>query len=384
MHRLDMRHLNKPSWDTLKFLAIVLVGLSLRMFVMTLGHNYDFESHLIVGKIVSSGGNVYAETSRYNYGPIFSVILGLLYSVSSMFANPLFAYRVFIVCLLTCFDIALAYLLYKKYENFNLAALYFLNPVSIIITGYHNQFDVMAVCMGYMGCVLANDRDELFTKKDLGAIILLSLSIATKHLLSFFSLWILFNKHMPMKKRLAYGLVPISFFFISFLPYLPGGYRGILENVFMYRSLNNFPLLHLFLQRFHVDTAYLYCFVIFISLLGYYTRTMRLHDQILFYFLGLVCFSSALTNQYLAIPVLSICILGGFLKHVYFAVTGLFLVLSPNGLNLYSVYCENTLAWSFAGDMVHATGFFIAAWIIFIILLYRLLNPLNSNNVLHV
>jgi hypothetical protein len=111
---------------------------------MTLGYNYDFESHLIVGKIVSSGGNVYAETSRYNYGPIFSLCLGLFYYLSSFLGNPSFAYRMFIVCFLTCFDIALSFLLYKKYKSMSIAALFFLNPVSIIITGYHNQFDVLA------------------------------------------------------------------------------------------------------------------------------------------------------------------------------------------------------------------------------------------------
>lgn len=369
--------------DTLKFLTIVFVGFFLRIFVMTLGYNYDFESHLIVGKIVSSGGNVYAETSRYNYGPIFSLCLGLFYYLSSFLGNPSFAYRMFIVCFLTCFDIALSFLLYKKYKSMSIAALFFLNPVSIIITGYHNQFDVLAVFLGYMGCLFANDRDESFTKKDMVSILLLSLSITTKHLLLFFPLWILLNKTMPKRKRLAYGIIPVVLFFISFLPYLQNGYRGIWEHVFLYRSLNNFPLVHLLISWCHIQSVYIYCFVLFISLLGYYTRTMRLQDQVLFYFLGLVCFSSALTNQYLAIPILSICVLGGFFKHIYFVITGFFLILSPNGLNLYSLYSDNMLAWLFAGDMVNSVGFLMAAWIIFIILLYRLLNPIQELDVIH-
>jgi hypothetical protein len=41
------------------------------------------------------------------------------------------------------------------------------------------------------------------------------------------------------------------------------------------------------------------------------------------------------------------------------------------------------LAWLFAGDMVNSVGFLMAAWIIFIILLYRLLNPIQELDVIH-
>lgn len=64
------------------FIVICALGIMARFFVMQLGHNYDFESYMIVGDIVSKGGNVYAETYRYNYGFVFFFIQGLGYKLS--------------------------------------------------------------------------------------------------------------------------------------------------------------------------------------------------------------------------------------------------------------------------------------------------------------
>ncbi len=102
---------------------------------------------------------------------------------------------------------------------------------------------------------------------------------------------------------------------------------------------------------------------------------MRFEKQIMFYLLGLVCFSSGITNQSLAIPIISICVLGGFFRHIYFAVIGFFLILNSAGLNLGYLYKDNVMIHLF-----DKSGFVIACWIIFIILFYRLVNPLQYSD----
>lgn len=357
-----------------KFGFIVLVAVLLRLVVMSLGHNFDFESYLIVGEIVNSGGNVYAETPRYNYGPIFSFFQGFFYYISSFFTNQTLMFRIFMVCFLTGFDIVLALFLYKKYRSLSIAAIFLLNPISIIITGYHNQFDNIAVFLGYLGCLFINDKSESFTKNDILAIVLLSLSLITKHLLFVFPLWILFKTNLTIRKRVVYGTVPVLLFLLSFAPYLNNGFSGIVNNVFLYKSFNNFPLIHMFIKGLHIEKFYTLIFIFLMVSLGYLTRKMLLKDQILYYFLGLICFSSAITNQYLAIPVLSICILGGAYKHVYFTIIGFFIILHWDGLNLGVLYENNPVVSFYSGK-----GYIIAAWVIFILLLYRLLKPIKHD-----
>ena len=57
-----------PTWF---FLVVVVLGVALRLWMATLGHNWDLASYQTVAQIVDAGGNVYAETERYNYGPLW-------------------------------------------------------------------------------------------------------------------------------------------------------------------------------------------------------------------------------------------------------------------------------------------------------------------------
>lgn len=62
--------------------SLLSLGIIIRFFAMSLGRNFDFESHCIVGEIAGNFRSVYAETSRYNYAPIFLCVQGLLYRIS--------------------------------------------------------------------------------------------------------------------------------------------------------------------------------------------------------------------------------------------------------------------------------------------------------------
>ena len=85
-------------------LIVLLFGIGLRFSLVNLGHNFDFDSYLIVAKIVDSGENVYASTGRYNYGPVWFYILHLIYEIT--LKNDV-AFRFLLVVFLSSVDLAI-------------------------------------------------------------------------------------------------------------------------------------------------------------------------------------------------------------------------------------------------------------------------------------
>lgn len=344
--------LQKRIVDNRYFLSIVVaIGVVLRFIIIAIGHNFDFDSYMIVGEIVKNGGNVYAETSRYNYGPLFFLVQGLLYSISSIFEGTSrnLCYRLLIVTFLTVADLGLMF--YVKFRTNNLwAAVFFLNPVSIIITGFHNQFDNWAVLLAFIGVYYLMRGDQLeerhrWTKYDTLGISFLSLSLIMKHILFAFPIWLLFSKKIEWKKKIVYCFLPPILFLLSFLPFIKLGWKGILTNVFLYKSFNNFPLLGVGIIKYFVPSFTglrfgIVLFGIFMIILGWLVKEEEVDKLILLYFVSLVCFSSAITNQYIAIPMSAVIILMKEKSFVYSIMGGIYLVMVSNGLRLYSFILE--------------------------------------------
>lgn len=357
------------------FIIIVCIGIILRFLVSCIGHNYDFESWTIVGKIVSTGGNVYNETERYNYSPFFSIILGFFNSMS--FGN-LIIFRFLIIGLLTLADIGISYILYKKYGLY-IAILFFLNPISIIITGYHNQFDTLAIFFGLVAITYISKTNYTLEKSTIKEgiiipILFLSLSLITKHLLFIFPIWILINSSISIRNRFLFASIPVLIFLLSFTPYIADGYKGIIANVFKYESENNFPLLLNFnLLQKHFKPI----FILLVLLMGFLFRKRILDNSFYLYLISIVCFSSAIVNQYMAIPLLAVCIIGGRLKYLYIIILSAFLILHRAGLGVYwKSEFSNSFVKAFFESFLR-DGYTFAAFILFGIILNQLI-PKNK------
>src|SRR5262249_27391892 len=68
---------------TLFAASSVVIGVGLRLYLAyTHAGNYDQQSYEIVAGIARRGGNVYAETSRYNYSPVWFHVLLFLKNIS--------------------------------------------------------------------------------------------------------------------------------------------------------------------------------------------------------------------------------------------------------------------------------------------------------------
>jgi hypothetical protein len=351
------------------FAALVAVAIVARLCVATLGHNHDFRSYLRVGRVVSAGANVYAELNRYNYAPLFSVVQGTLYSLAQGFADPVVAYRIFIILFLSTFDVILGAALYRR-ASIQAAALFLLNPITVIITGYHNQFDNVAVCAAYFGARWASARTE-FSLRDVVAVSLLALSLIVKHLLFIFPVWILLLRNFPLNKRFIYASVPPLLFLVSFIPYVDEGWNGIVRNVFLYSSKNNFPLLGWLFQSFSEQPRVWYrpAFILLMVAIGWSARHKTFEESLLLYFMALVSVSSAIANQYLAIPILSLCLIRDPLRYLYFFLASVFLALSPSGLHIAERLPPNIIV-----DTLGSWGYTLLTGTLFIIVIRAVRN----------
>ena len=359
------------------FIILILLGIFLRLILSTLKPNFDFESYCIVGKIVGNFGNVYAETSRYNYGPLFFCIQGLSYWLANLFPNWISAFRIIIISILTCADLGITAFICKKFGR-KKAIIFFLNPVSIIITGYHNQFDNIAVLFALLSIYFYNEEKD-FNKKDFLFVLFLSLSLITKHILFIFPFFILIKKELPLKKRALYSFVPPLVFLFSFVPFAiqsKEALSGIINNVFLYKSFNNYPLLN-FIEPVS-NFLSLDVFVIKMSLIvGLLIRKKNYDTQLFIYFIALVSLSSAIANQYLAIPLASLIILDKkWYKYVYIIPTTIYLLLEKDGLKLFDKFIINKMP----NQIISCCEFFInhaysiCAWILFVFLIYNIVN----------
>ena len=357
------------------FVCLLAIGIFLRFVVMTFGHNFDFASYCIVGDIAGNLRNVYAETERYNYGPIFFCIQGFLYRLScALTGNWEWLYRIFIVSTLTLADLGIACFIASRY-SMKLATIFFLNPVSIIITGYHNQFDNIAILLAVL-TVLFYNEEEKFNKKDVWFIVLLTLCLMTKHILFTIPFFLLLRKGLPLKKRFVYACVPPFLFLLSFVPFAlssRAAFDGIMKNVFLYRSFNNAPLLSPLYDLIHFPSGpKFYIFVISMIVLAFITRAYNYEKMLMIYFVAMVAFSSAIANQYLVIPMVALCVLPvGAFRYVYMGCVGVFLMLERHGFGwLTKIQDVFPTAIGKMAELFVNYGYVIAVWILFAALLY--------------
>lgn len=321
----DSQRKTALSW----FILLLIIGSALRLLAAHRGYNFDIVSFRIVADIAANGGNVYAETQRYNYGPIWFHLLSLLDSLPFPISDPLFSLRWKVSLFLTGCDIAIATCLYRWY-GLKIAALFFLNPIAIIITGYHSQFENLAILIGLLAVKSIEKNDSQLS---LSGLALLGLSLSIKHILFLFPFW-LAVKNTRWRDKLLTLLIPYSLFLGSFLPYAIEASDEIIKHVFLYRSFSNAPF---WLDIFPTIISHkIPVFVLFMGtmiLLGLLLRDKKPLDSFYLYSLSLVIFSSAIANQYLAICIVGISVHSNTLYILYSIMGGIYLFASGDGLH---------------------------------------------------
>ena len=370
----------KNKWT---LFGVFTLGFVLRVLLSRFGYNYDHESWLIVGEITSTFKNIFAETSRYNYGFVWAYLIGLYYAAVTGLGLSLGFYRLLIIFTLTLADAGIAYFVYRK-SNIKVAILFFFNPISLFISGFHNQFDNIAIMLALFG-ILALEKaikSDKLNKYDFFSLLLFSFSLITKHIVFTLPFWLFINRNLSLKRKIFYFAVPPTLFLLNFTLFLPDGWNNILNNVFLYDSYNNMPLISGFIPFFSTFHSSIFrnIFLVGMLIFGWLFRNEDLDRLIVLYLMVMFSITSAMANQYFVMPLVGLFLLGGIEKRVYLVWLSIYLVFQFDGLNflniLFSFTTKDLLTESpllhmglqLISDFVKLS-YSVAAWLVMITIL---------------
>ena len=218
-------------------IAIILVfilSFVLKMFLaFNLFGTYDMKSFYIVSKLMDKGitTNIYAETDRYNYSPIWAITIYLITQLSKISNISLSALLKFPIIIFDALTALLIYKICKESSNsdkkaFLLVASFLYNPLTIMVSSHGSQFDAIAIYFLLLYYYIS--------KKSMRAMhyLIYGISIAVKQV-TVFPLLFFLQRLKGYKKLLFLFLVPLPFFLLL-SPYLFSAWRSLLRNVLTY------------------------------------------------------------------------------------------------------------------------------------------------------
>jgi hypothetical protein len=350
----DARPLS-PALNAAWLIAVLATGLAARFWISTWGYDYDFDSYRIVTGLMAQGQNVYAGTDRYNYGPVWFNVLHVL---DWLAGHDAVVFRRLLIGVLSAADIGIFYLLWRKFGRLP-ATIFFLNPVSIIITGYQNQFDNVAILLGLWAVLLfGDDFEKPLDRRKFSGLALLGLSLVTKHVLFVFPFWLAVKQRGLLQKFLIMA-VPTAIFLAGFVPYWSAGHAGIIANVFEYQSssaVRGYFYNQLVPEFFRFLASSKVYWLLFLTLFAFLCRRRPGLPSLLVYTGVLVATSPAISNQYLAIPAALACVELGPFFIAYLALASLHLSVDFCGPHLFK-----SIPGGFA-DIATACLFFALVW----------------------
>ena len=155
---------------------IFILGLIIRLIFLYLFRNvsnYDLQSYLQVGELTLKGINIYPDVANLHhpYLPFFLYLEAMAYWLGRSEIIIITIIKIINII----FDLGILYLVYLlSKKNLKTAFLYAINPVTILITTLHGQFDVIPVFFIFLAVYFIEQKGELL------AILSFSLAVLTK------------------------------------------------------------------------------------------------------------------------------------------------------------------------------------------------------------
>lgn len=309
------------------FLAALAVRLA---FLARFSGNYDLESFAGAAAILKRGGDIYLDTSRYNYAPVWAYVMAALDFLAARLGCSL---GTALGAFLLAVDAATALVLHRLAGGGRrgevAALLFFANPVSVFASSFHLQFDnasilFLLVAVGYAGRAAAS------TARTVAA---LSASLLVKHVTAFFPP--LFVRDRGRRGLAPWQvLVPYAVFAASFLPFWRS-WAGIRRNVVAYRSLAEDYGVAM-LRAVPGVPAWLPTAIFLAAMAAALVllKRVELPRACLLLFLVMLLFAPGICEYYFVWPVALGALFGGLGYAVYTVVVSAFFLGSPDGLNL--------------------------------------------------
>lgn len=234
LHRADKKQIaglwgrfGQSAW-----LIPVFITLFVRLLptiLLPVGATYDIESFKMVADALLAGKEVYqAAAGRHPYLPLQMYVLGGMLWAANVFSIP-FVVMVKIPAVLA--DVGITAVIYHSFHRRGAslsaslfgALLYALNPISILVSAYHGQFDAIPVLL-----LLLAWYTWQFDKRLILSAVTLGLAILSKTWPLVF-LPILIIRLRSFRQRLIYSsisvLIPIAFS-IGYLWIFKGTFSG--------------------------------------------------------------------------------------------------------------------------------------------------------------
>tara|TARA_B100000767_G_scaffold249323_1_gene250793 strand:+ start:427 stop:1611 length:1185 start_codon:yes stop_codon:yes gene_type:complete len=329
------------------FILFSFIGFLLRIWVSQFGYNQDFSSWQNNLSLYLQNKSVY-EFGNYIYSPVFLYVLSILDSISiPLLENSSFVknipgsiFRIKIIIFLSFLDFFIFFTLYKKY-SLKIGLLFFLNPICIIITGHHNQFNNFGILFGFLA-VLLYQRDST-NFKFVFPLIIMGFSLAAKHILIFFPFWWAF-KEKELIKKFFILFIPYSIFILSFWQFLPGDFDYVVNNVLYGWRHSTGPFWGMFAPKImHMYFDLQTLFSLILIGLGFLLVNKSLKESFFLYLMAVVIFSSMMYTQYLVIPVLALAIYWNWKFLIFTILTFLIFLVDGDQLNIH--FLREFLHW---------------------------------------
>ncbi|QNN24931.1 hypothetical protein HED60_22510 [Planctomycetales bacterium ZRK34] len=202
------------------FIAAIWAHTAVCMWLSTLGHNFDLQSYQLVSDLVLNHESVYANTSRYNYGMPWAFVLAAMEWCARQFnlagAMP---YHMLVASIIILGNLVLACLLARNFTITG-AIIYLLAPMTLVLTGYHSQFNNFPIVLGIAGMAMLDP--QLFrsysgnTRRVISSM-LFGVSMWIKHIFLFYpALWLSWDRlgswpHRVGAACIAYAVLAIGF-----------------------------------------------------------------------------------------------------------------------------------------------------------------------------
>jgi len=335
---------------TIILLLIILNGTIIRlMLASTCFGNHDMQCWEVIADIAAKDGNVYNETHKYVYTPVFFEVLRVIKNIQLNF--PSLTLHFLIKTFLSIIDLmTLGVLLLiaknQKISPIKTALFFYLNPVSFLITGYHGQFENMAVLLIVIGIFAYIKLKKFPLLANLALWLFSTVGMIVKHNVLY---EVLICLNHSIKRRWIIILLftlSVGLFLATFLPYWADSKENIINDVFKHSS-GNAP--GRYSSDYGINSLIQLPFLKYIFVLGMLTfpfliKKKELMTQCILGFLFFLVFTTGIAVQYFVLPIA----LGalrpskGFL--IYSIAASLFIL--GCFYNVYSLYFD-AFKWNF-------------------------------------
>ncbi len=315
--------------------GIFILGFGARLFfAYHTTCNNDLALMYSYEEIIRGAGNIYQLTD-YNYSPLWFLIAKVCFFLADKV--PQFYFMFAVRFLLSLFDVATCFLLMDlarsvKADPVRTAALFFLNPISIIITGYHGQIDNVSIFFLLLGIWAALKSGKVYW-----GWLLVSVGVVVKHQIIQQPL-VYLNQFMVSKRKiLVFFALTVFLFLISFGFYWQGGASQIIKNVFGYGGMSRPYGLVTFHGYPIVTIIHKYLFISLLLIWPFIYKTNHVLKSALISMLFTLTWTSGISTQTFVLPIALGALMpsGGFVLFTIAASLFLFGNLDELKLNVF-------------------------------------------------